>query len=94
MCVRQEEEEDPEVKERKENARGRHRAWRKILLDGLDLLFELTQAAASANPADTELSQGCQVKIAYMVLHFISVRAALSTGPCSMYTCMARQATP
>ena len=63
MCVwtPQEETEDPEVKEKREGARGRHRAWRKVLLDGLDLLLELTQTAAGARLEDTELAQDCHV---------------------------------
>ena len=44
----QEEEVSHEVREKKEQARGRSRAWRKVFLDGLDLLAELTAAAAAA----------------------------------------------
>lgn len=61
MLPVQEDNEDPEAKEKKESARSRHRAWRKVLLDGLDLLFELSQAAATADPANAELAHDCQV---------------------------------
>ena len=44
----QEEEVSHEVREKKEQARSRSRAWRKVFLDGLDLLAELTAAAAAA----------------------------------------------
>lgn len=57
----QDDAEDPELKEKREVARARHRAWRKVLLDGLDLFSELTQAAANASPGDIELEQDRQV---------------------------------
>ena len=47
----QEEEVSHEVREKKEQARSRSRAWRKVFLDGLDLLAELTAAAAAAAAA-------------------------------------------
>ena len=59
----------PEVKEQKEQARNRVRAWRKVLLDGLDLLVELTAAAASADESDAseefDLAQECQASCHY-----------------------------
>ena len=57
----QDDAEDAEVKEKREGARARHRAWRKVLLDGLDLVSELTRAASNASPGDEELEQDCQV---------------------------------
>jgi len=51
----------PEVKEKQEHARARVRAWRKVLLDGLDLLAELTAAAAADDPEDLECAQESQV---------------------------------
>ncbi|KAL0028145.1 hypothetical protein WJX77_009970 [Trebouxia sp. C0004] len=58
----QEEEVSHEVKEKKEQARSRSRAWRKVLLDGLDLLAELTAAAAAADDSEhSDLAQDCQV---------------------------------
>lgn len=49
-----EEDVNPEMKEKKEHARTRTRAWRKILLDGLDLQAELTAGAATAGQPDSE----------------------------------------
>lgn len=45
-----------EVKEKREQARSRSRAWRKVLLDGLDLQAELTAAAAAAGQPDSDLA--------------------------------------
>ncbi len=65
----QEEEVSHEVREKKEQARSRSRAWRKIFLDGLDLLAELTTvaaaAAATAGDSDcSDLALECQVRLA------------------------------
>lgn len=60
----QEEEVSPEVKEKREHARTRSRAWKKVLLDGLDLQAELTAAAAAADPDDPRLAQKCKVGFA------------------------------
>jgi len=62
----QEEEVSHEAREKKEQARSRSRAWRKIFLDGLDLLAELTAAAAAAaaiaDDSDSlDLALECQV---------------------------------
>lgn len=61
----QEDEVSHAVREKKEQARSRTRAWRKVLLDGLDLLVELTAAAAAAAAVDdsdhSDLVQDCQV---------------------------------
>lgn len=57
----QEEDVSPEVKEKGEHARTRSRAWKKVLLDGLDLQAELTAAAAAADPDDPRLAQKCKV---------------------------------
>ena len=51
------EEADPEVKEKREQARNRIRYWRKVLLDGLDLQAELTAAAAAAGLPDSEVAE-------------------------------------
>ena len=75
------------MKDKREGARGRHRAWRKVLLDGLDLLLELIQTAAGAQLEDTELAQDCQVR---HLLHSLSTtnfsfhgvgKILLFTGP-------------
>jgi len=65
----QEEEMSHEVKEKKEQARSRSRAWRKVFQDGLDLLAELTAvaaaAAAAAGDSDSlDLALDCQVRLA------------------------------
>ena len=58
---------NPETKEKKEQARNRTRAWRKVLLDGLDLQAELTAAAASAGQADSDVAQAeAQVSHAFL----------------------------
>ena len=65
----QEEEVSHELKEKKEQARSRSRAWRKVLLDSLDLLAELTAAAAAAAAIDDsdhlDLAQDCQVRLGF-----------------------------
>ena len=53
---------DPEMKEKREQARSRSRAWRKVLLDGLDLQTELTAAAAQALHSDSTLGEA-EVKV-------------------------------
>lgn len=53
---------DPEMKEKREQARSRSRAWRKVLLDGLDLQTELTAAAAQALHSDSSLAEA-EVKV-------------------------------
>ncbi len=64
----QEEEVSHEVREKKEQARSRSRAWRKVFLDGLDLLGELTTVAAAAAAAGDsdrlDLELECQVRLA------------------------------
>ena len=62
----QEEEVSHKLREKKEHARSRSRAWRKVFLDGLDLLAELTAAAAAgaatAGDSDSlDLARECQV---------------------------------
>lgn len=52
-----EEIQDSEAKEKREQARSRTRAWRKVLLDGLDLQAELTAAAAAAGLPDCDLAE-------------------------------------
>ena len=64
----QEEDVSPEVKEKREHARTRSRAWKKVLLDGLDLQAELTAAAAAADPDDPRLAQKCKV-VSGLLLH-------------------------
>ena len=66
----QEDEVSHEVREKKEQARSRSRAWRKVLLDGLDLLAELTAAAAAAAFAAgdsdrLDLALDCQVRLGF-----------------------------
>ena len=56
------EEADPRVKEKRELARSRTRAWRKVLLDGLDLQSELTAAAAQQPHFDSALAEA-EVKV-------------------------------
>lgn len=57
-----EEEADPAVKEKREQARSRSRAWRKVLLDGLDLQSELTAAAVQQPHLDSALVEA-EVKV-------------------------------
>ncbi len=76
----QEEEVSHELKEKKEQARSRSRAWRKVLLDSLDLLAELTAAAAAAAAIDDsdhlDLAQDCQVRLGVCQLWVYSTMAA------------------
>ena len=53
---------NPEMKEKREQARNRSRAWRKVLLDGLDLQTELTAAAAKVLHPDSALAEA-EVKV-------------------------------
>ena len=53
---------NPDMKEKREQARNRSRAWRKVLLDGLDLQTELTAAAAQALHSDSALAES-EVKV-------------------------------
>ena len=53
---------NPEMKEKREQARSRSRAWRKVLLDGLDLQIELTVTAAQALHPDSALAE-TEVKV-------------------------------
>lgn len=58
---------DPEAKEKREQARNRTRAWRKVLLDGLDLQAELTAAAAAAGQPDSDLA-AAEAKVGSLLL--------------------------
>ena len=61
---------DPEMKEKREQARNRSRAWRKVLLDGLDLQTELTAAAALALHPDSALAEA-ELKVGPSCLHHL-----------------------
>ena len=61
---------DPEMKEKREQARSRSRAWRKVLLDGLDLQIELTVTAAQALHPDSALAEA-ELKVGPSCLHHL-----------------------
>ena len=68
-----EEDEDAEAKEKREQARNRTRAWRKVLLDGLDLQAELTAAAATAGHPDSDLAAAEAEVDSYTVELFLAI---------------------
>ena len=79
-----EKEVDVEMKEKKEQARHRLRAWRKVLLDGLDLLTEMMCAAVDYDPDDSSDLQECKVRQSW---------ASSYIGcylPASPYCCLSR----